>query len=294
MKKLNYLLFVCLFAFGAVLTSCGEDDEITTLEITFANGDNSVTLAEGRTTHEVNATITSSAGLKEVKWFDVTSDGADEIDKVDNFNNNNKNSYAFRETFTAYDDRVIRIQAVDANGKQTERNFTINVTKAPVNNSADINIWTSRILGAQGNAQGSSCASVDGKVYTQSAAAANIREIDFIYHYQNTGANNLAQLVSPAAAVLDWLPANGKNETKFTAPLSISTGQYNSISETEGSDLIEEHVTVDSATEVRAGHLKAGDYIGFITQGGKKGIIKVEAQSGTTAGTITIEIKVLK
>ena len=295
MKKLSYLLFVCSFAFSSVFVSCSEDEN-SSIEIRFANNQNSVTLDEGVTTYEINATITSTAGLSEVKWFKVSGDGKDQIGIVDNFNNNNKNEYNFKESFIVYDDTVIEVQATDKDNVTTSRNFTIKVTKAVVNPSAAVSVWANRVLGAQDNtANGSSCASANGNVYLVAEARTKIGEVDFIYHYQTGG--NLAQIVSPAKANLTWLneiPAASKNDTKFTALLSITDANFNNITATSGSELIGELVTETTATADRAANMTAGKYFGFITAGGKKGIFKVVSLSGTTTGTVTIDIKVMK
>ena len=293
MKKISSVMIAAFVAMSATFVSC-TDDEDSSLEIRFSNNINTVTLDEGVTTYEINATITSTAGLSEVKWFEVLSAGKDQIGVVESFNNSNKNEYNFKQTFNVYDKTVIEIQATDKDNITTSRSFTIEVTKATVDPAAAVNIWANRVLGAQDNTEGSSCASIDGSVYKIAQVQANIGKIDFVYHYQTPG--NLAQIVSPAKANLSWLNSitSVKNDTKFTAPLTLSDADFIKITATSGSELIDELVTATSATADRAANLKAGDYFGFITQGGKKGIVKVVAQSGTAAGTVTIEIKVIK
>ena len=289
MKKLSYL-FICLFACSSIFVSCS-DDEDQALEISFANNENTTTLASGKTSYEINATISSTAGLKEVKWFVVSSGGEDQLGMVESFTN--KNRYDFKQTFDAYEETVIKISATDKDNITTTRNFTIKVTATETPAGATVSIWPDRVLGAQSNAtSGSSCASADGVVYLQAAAKANITKVDFIYFYQTGG--RLAELVSPAKANLSWLPATGKNDTKYTETLGITDAQYNNITETNGSELIDGLVTDATATKEWADNLAAGNYVGFITQAGKKGIIKITSVTGTEAGSIKIDIKVKK
>lgn len=294
MKKLSLLIVAALFAVSAGFVSCSSDDEDPLLDISFANSENSTTLAAGKTSYEVNATITSTAGLKEVKWFLVTGTGAslDEEQLGIETSFKDKNRYDFKQAFNAYDETVIKISATDKDNVTQSKSFTIKVTKETPVADATISIWPDRVLGAQNNANGSSCASVDGIVYTQKNAIANITKVDFIYFYQTGG--KLSELVSPATANLSWLPASGKNATKFTAPLDITDTQYNSITETVGQELIDEKVTDNTATLDFAEKLAGNKYIGFKTAGGKTGILKVVKIDGTDAGTMTIDIKVKK
>ena len=50
--------------------------------------------------------------------------------------------------------------------------------------------------------------------------------------------------------------------------------------------------TATGVTNTRIINLAAGDILAFITATGKKGMIKVESISGTSDGTITIDVKV--
>ncbi len=297
MKKVSFLMIAAFVAMSSVFVSCS-DDEDSALDISFANGKNTVTLDKGVTSYEVYATITSSAGLDEVKIFSVTSAGRDQIgDAITSNFTPNKNEFIFKQTFNVYEDTEIEIRAKDKNNREIDRNFTIKVTKETPAANAVVNIWPGRVLGAQSNsADGSSCASVDGTVYTISAAKTNIKKVDFIYFYQTTGDKRLAELVSPAAANLTWLESvkSNCNATKFTNALDITATQFDNIKEATGAELIDELVTDKTATLNYAANLSAGKYVGFITANGQKGIIKVVNVSGTEAGTITIDIKVQK
>jgi hypothetical protein len=171
-----------------------------------------------------------------------------------------------------------------------ERNETVTTThNLTVENG--INSFTAKIMGAQSNATtGSFLATSNGTVYLAAAAATNASLIDFVYYH---GATNNATIAAPNDTQVETVHATVKNwskrnATKFKAT-DLTVEQFNAKTY---------HLQVNShsenATSTHANQLTAGKVYAFVTEAGKRGLFHVQSISGTTAGTITINVKVEK
>jgi len=302
MKKIGVLLpglFLVLVGMF-VITGCSEDTTTNDgPQITFANGIDEVTLQKGVTQWEINATITSAANLDEVVLFEVGTGYEDQLgEAITSFQD--KTSYDLKFTVSNItEDKVIKITATDKDDITNSKFFTINVTpNDPPPPTDELLFWTGTMaaqLGAQGSALGSSFATSTGAVYTKSPAATNSSIIDFIYYYNGTDAEIKAEIISPkfAADHGNVVGANSwsvKNETQFVL-INMTAAEFDAIVATDDSPVV---AAASGFTDQRVVNLAVGDVFAFQTTPGKLGVAKVTALSGTTDGSITIEVKVQK
>jgi len=300
MKRLSLLFAILLMASVPFLTSCGTDEETTDVKptINFVGGAGftaaDVTLEAGENFKVgINAFSNTSSKAKLTKFkvvrtFDnVPFTALDStLSSTDVFNINIE-ALAYPEagserwTFTI----------TDKDGQSSEVSFNITTTAVI---GGPIVSYNQKILGSYDNLlYGSSFASSDGIVYTLTEAKANAAKIDWMYYYG--GATNLATLVAPidATASSVFSGVNGpaswsvRNDTKLgivTLPTGVTWD--NITTDTEIITL----ATGLSAT--KANMLAVGNIVAFKTVTGKMGLIKIEAITGTTAGSITYSVKV--
>jgi len=178
----------------------------------------------------------------------------------------------------------------DKDGKTKELSFVV-TTEAEIV-YGPINTFSMKILGAQGTTTGSSFASIDGSVYNLADAKANAAKIDWLYFNFGTYHATLAAPDDAAAATVFTNPDNGlqewavKNPTRFKKVTDAI--DWDNIND----DAVIVAQTASGVTLTKVDNLAASDVLAFITSTGKKGLIKVNSISGTTAGTITISVKV--
>jgi hypothetical protein len=298
MRQIRYFLTAILFSGAAFMTSCSKSEDTTPVD-----QPPTLNLTGGAGFTSSDVTVTVNAAIKVgITAFSNTASNAKlarfTITRV--YNNSpftaydttlNTNAYNVNITSTAInvagqEKWIFRV--TDKNGQFKETSFIITT----VASSGPINTFSMKIMGAQGSSTGSSFASIDGTVYSLANAKTNAAKIDWLYFY---GATNLATLASPAdadAALVFNDPTNGlatwavKNNTKFK---KVTTAvDWNSIT----TDEIIVAQTASGVTETKINHLAVNDVLSFIAASGKKGMIRVEAISGTTDGTITISVKV--
>jgi hypothetical protein len=194
----------------------------------------------------------------------------------------NANSQAGNETF------IFSVKDKDG----LTANVTIIITTTPL--SGEINTWSMKLLGAQASTTGSSFASIDGTVYNLTNAKANANKVDWLYYYGATDLATIAAPNDPNAKSVYNNATNGLqtwaklNATKFK--LITDAVDFNAITD----DAVIVAQTASGVTETRITALQADKLIAFITDSGKKGILKVESITGTNAGTMTISVKVQK
>ncbi len=176
----------------------------------------------------------------------------------------------------------------DKDGKYAEISVTVTTTPS----AGPINSWTQRILGAQSNITGSSFASVNGNVYTLADAKANAALIDWLYFY---GATNLATLACPADPDAQTVFNNATNGIQTWTVKNLTlfkkvTDQIVWTDITDDSIIVEQ--TASGVDQTKIPNLAQGDILAFISQSGKKGMIRVVAITTGSDGTMTIDVKV--
>ncbi|HQH41470.1 MAG TPA: hypothetical protein PLC81_02500 [Bacteroidales bacterium] len=284
MRKKNLLLVVAFTGMAAVtFTSCSEDTTGTGPVITFLNNQTEVTLNPGQTSYTVAGTVTSDAGLKEVKFFKVIGDNETQDGQaVTSFSD--KNNYPFQHDVTGITQEMkLKVQATDKDDITNSSSFTIKISLPA------IQTWTGKTLGAQSSSTGSFFASVDGTVMTLNQATSNQAKADFAYYY---GDVNLATLAAPDDASLNGGTGNftwcqswtTKNQTRF-APTNLTTAEFDAATATTINALAD-------PAESKVTSLAQNKVIAFKTASGKKGLIKVTSITTGASGSITLDVKV--
>jgi hypothetical protein len=180
---------------------------------------------------------------------------------------------------------TFRITAAD--GESAEISLSVTTT------AGGIKTYNQKILGSYDAATGSSFASADGIVYSLADAKTNSAKIDWMYYYG--GAANLATLVAPVDASAstvfsgpdgpaNWTVRNDTKLAKVTLPAGVTWDNI-----TTDAEIIP---LATGLTETKVNLLTVGQIVSFKTVTGKMGLIKIEAISGTTAGSITYSVKV--
>jgi len=284
MRKKNLLLVVAFTGMAAVtFTSCSEDTTGTGPVITFLNNQTEVTLNPGQTSYTVAGTVTSDAGLKEVKFFKVIGDNETQDGQaVTSFSD--KNNYPFQHDVTGITQEMkLKVQATDKDDITNSSSFTIKISLPA------IQTWTGKTLGAQSSSTGSFFASVDGTVMTLNQATSNQAKADFAYYY---GDVNLATLAAPDDASLNGGTGNftwcqswtTKNQTRF-ALTTLTTAEFDAATATTINALAD-------PAESKVTSLAQNKVIAFKTASGKKGLIKVTSITTGASGSITLDVKV--
>jgi len=295
MKKVSVFMIA---AFVAASVSCSKDDS-DPATIRFNNVQNDrVTLPEGVTEYVVSASITSTANLKSVKVNrKVGSETTQVIPPITSFPN--KTSYDLTQPVTGISADCDITVIVD-NGVEYSRTLTIVYTPKPEQPVAgEINTWADKVLGslAHVSTAGSSCASIDGTVFSISDAKTNAAKIDFIYF---NGSAHPKSLAAPSNASVGTLGTGNapstwatKNATKLGVLSGVTVAQFDGCNNDE---LITTHVTTAAVSADIVSNLAANNVVGFITAGGKKGLIKVISidTSSEANNSIKISIKVQK
>lgn len=298
MKKIAFMMFG-LFAAGMLsFTSCTEDtptpgDIHPTMNFTGSTGyvSGDVTLATStQFLVGINAfaSTESNSPLAKLKVTRILSNKPEvfidsTLGNVANFQMDisiTSNAQAGEENFI--------FTLTDKAGETRELSFTVTTTAG----AGPINTFTMKIMGAQGSTTGSSFASIDGTVYNGPDAKTNAVKVDWLYFY---GATNMATLAAPddpdAATIFTnatyglqtWSVLNATRFKKITTPVD-----FDAI--TDDAEIIA--LTDTDVTLTKANNLDVDDVIGFVTVTGKRGLILVEAITGTNAGEITISVKV--
>jgi hypothetical protein len=300
MKNLIFLFLSIMIAGMSFMTSCSSDDTTEPQNvqptINFIGGtgyiSSNATVPAGSTIKMgVNAFANATSGAKLVRLLITRVFNnfpyivLDSVINVSSFSlsvNSEARSEIGQETW------FFRITDKDNQAKEINLTITTESTAGP------INTFSMKILGSYASATGSSFASIDGTVYTLANAKANAAKIDWLYYFGASAANH-ATIASPndstAATVFNEAPNNlaswsVRNNTLFKKV--TESIDWNSITD----DQIIVAQTASGVTNTYINQLAVNDMLAFITASGKKGMIKVESISGTTAGTITISVKV--
>lgn len=201
-------------------------------------------------------------------------------------------TYNYSGSFTANDTYPVELifSVTDKADQTTEKTFT--VTKKALVAYGAISTYTAKLMGAQGSATGSFFATTNGNVYIQTDAKTNSGLIDFLYFY---GATKSAALAAPDDADAGTIFNNGttglqtwatKNKTRFVTS-TVTSSAFDTFS--NDSAIV---ANVSAPVDTKEYSLATGNVIGFKTQAGKKGLIRVDAINSGASGDITITVKV--
>jgi hypothetical protein len=294
MKRISYLLSIVLVASIVFLPSCQKDPVTSAPTILFnatpgfTTTDVSVTagsvikigiIANGTSSNLSRITISQLVGAQSTTLHDSTFSSAQ-----------------FSQNFTIATASVagsvkLTFKISQEDGETAELSLTITTTVAT---GGAISVYSAKILGSSENLTvGSSFASSNGQVYDLASAKTNSALIDWMYYYNTT---NLATIASPKDATVASVftsATNGpatwatRNDTRFQV-VTLPTGvTWDNI--TTDTQIIP---LASGASSTKISSLTVGKIISFYRADGKMGLIKVDAITGTTAGTITYSVKV--
>ena len=294
MKKLNYLLPVLLLASFVFITSCAKDPNTTPPTILF-------NASPGYTTGDVSVPVNSTLKIgiiangtsENLSHFKITQTANSQTTTVVD---STISAAQFSQNFTITTAPIagvvkLTFSVSQSDGETAELSMSITTTAAA---PGAIRSYNQKILGSYDNTSyGSSFASSDGSVYTMADAKTNAAKIDWMYFY---GTTFLATIASPNDATAGTIftdATNGlskwsvRNDTKFAIVTLPSGVTWDNI--TTDAEIIP---LATGATETKASSLAVGKIISFKTVTGKMGLIRVEAITGTGAGSITYSVKV--
>lgn len=287
MKKSFKLLLLIGLATSIGFTSCSKDDNEPAPKpaITIASPSEGATVTSGDLIH---LEFTASANEKLKTVIIKRKMGGVEATVLDTTFSSSTTSSTFDKHFIAGSagTEIFTITVTDKKDNVDTKTVSVNVVAA-----GTITSYTAKLLGGQENqTEGSFFSTTTGTIYNQANAKANAASVDFLYFY---GATNQATISSPAdadAAIMYNNVTTGlqtwtvKNATMFTGKLTnvdFDNATHASIA-----------AAVVNPTASKVNTLAVGNVFGFKTVGGKSGLIKVTAVTGTQAGSITVSVKV--
>lgn len=262
------LFFMATLVACVSLTSCGEEDEVTTVEIALE----SATVASGAS---VNGTITALGGLEQVTLLganDATVTGwpVKSFSTAPILKSTEDGKYTILISGLA--DGVYTLRATDK--KAVEKNVTFSVGTLKV----IANATTIYCTVADGSSK-STCASADGTTYApKDATAEEQAKVDFVY-FNASGTSKGIYAPSAIPAVLNNAFATWtvKNETKFAKVANITFAD---------ATLAQVKTAADAAIETSVTGLAANEVVVFKTASGKVGVFKVNS---ITPGFLAID-----
>lgn len=296
MKKYTFFFVTLLFAGSTLFMSCSKksDNQPPTIHLLTGAGliSSDVTVNSGaQLTFGISASATSGKLNKFLiqriyhgktsSAYDTTFSSATYSVTIGSHATGSAGTETW--TFTIFDD----------NG--TNDAISLAITTTANITYGQISTYTSTILGSYQNfTVGSSFASSNGTVYSMINAKANDTLIDWLYYY---GDVNHATIAAPDDSVADnvifigadgpstWSHRNATVFNKVSLPIDWNLIQNDSII------LIG---TQSGVTATNVTSLAVNDVVAFITELGKKGLMKVTAINSGASGTITYDVKVQK
>jgi len=291
MKKLTFVIAILLISSLAFFSSCGTDGDATPPSIMF-------NAAPGYTTSDVTVPantqvkigiIASSTSAKLTNMKITQTVNSVQTTVHDSTFSSDSYSINFNVKAASQAGTVkFTFKITAADGESAEISLSITTTSGPITS------YNQKILGSYDNTTtGSSFASANGTVYSLADAKTNASKIDWMYYYGS--ASNLATLVAPVDATASTVfsgtngPANWtvRNDTKF-AKVTLPAGVTWENIKTDAEII----PLAKGLTETKVNKLTVGQIVSFKTITGKMGLIKIEAISGTAAGSITYSVKV--
>jgi len=185
----------------------------------------------------------------------------------------------------------------DINGNSA--NIYVTIFKDPNITYGEIEEFLNIELGAQNNSSiGSFFSTSSGLVYNLEEAYANQQVIDMLYYYDNFDKLEENIIASPGANITgvysgqyDVSTWEVKNTTRFIREkLNITTEEFDKAA---NDSIILAHSFAFESGGRKTKYLEPGDMYSFVNSN-TTGIFKVVSTSGTTEGSIVIDIKIQK
>ncbi len=288
MKRISLRLFSLFAAASVFMTACDKEEDLVDPVPTATIA--STTPATAKVGDEVTLTVAVVAESK-IKSIVTRLDNADLDTKTSGFTNSTSDNYSYKYSVpqtAAGKELKFTVVVTDSKERVTTANHTVkvDVTGSVRTQSAKLVYGQESLLGGSFYAT-----ELTGTVYKQADAKTNAAKVDFLYFY---GATNMATIAAPSDADAKTIYNNGTtglqtwsktNNTKFKE-VTMTKAEFDAATFTS----IETAAT--GATVTKINNIAATKVIGFITEGGKKGLIFVNAVTGTSAGNIDITVKI--
>ncbi len=195
----------------------------------------------------------------------------------------------------------LTIETDESGGNVNYKQLTLNVTGSGI-----VDTWSSIDLGGNTNSLPSRMASGTGQTYVACDAAENIQYIDITYAvgtaspYDSYLCSNPARFLSPIGLTVSnatgcdaddptgTTPTDGGNKSHFkTSTMDFATATNDSLTGLSVSASDPEYVVISAV----------GDVFEFMSEDGRKGLIKVDAEDATYGlmdgrGSITVSVKI--
>jgi hypothetical protein len=287
-QSLAYLLFAGLIGF----TSCSKDEETPAPTIVINTNSLGADQTGGSTTTgttvTINLTAEASEGISKLnatKTVGGTENTLTGYPVTSGFTSSTKNTW--NATYTVVETSgtvVLKFSVEDKKGKVSSKTFTININ--------DLSSYSAKLLGAQTNSAGSYFSASTGEVLTSAQANANVSAVDI--SYAALGGSATPTLLSwkwraDASTGLTGAVPAGAKETYF-ASTSLTATDFTAIA--SSSDSRFSGATVSTSSPQFVG-VEANKVYAFLTAEGKKGLVHIASISAGTAGSVTINVKVV-
>jgi hypothetical protein len=289
MRKLSLQLFSLFAAISLfTMTSCNKEEDMVDPAPTATIASSTPATAKVGNEITIAASIVAQSKIKSI----VTRHNNVDLDtKTSNFTNSTSDNYSFKYTIpstAAGKDLAFTIVVTDSKDRVVNTTHTVKVDAV-----GTVRTQSAKLIHGQSSTLGGSFYGTEaaGTIYMQADAKASAAKVDFLYFY---GATNLATLAAPSDADAKTMYNNATtglqtwsklNNTKFKE-VTMTKAEFDAATYTS----IESTATGATATKINS--LAANKVIGFITEGGKKGLIFVNSVTGTSAGNIDITVKI--
>jgi hypothetical protein len=295
MKKISLVLLSAAVAVSGFFSSCTKDDEAAEFNFTGGTGyiSTDATVAPD-SVMMFGWTITSPTNMK---YFTITKEGVALAawDKKE-ISSSSENTYVASTSITAPSNTgsyTYEFIALDKNENVIiSKSIKITVSTGSTTTEKVLSYSTILMGTTENTAEGSALDAEKGIVYKQTPAKTNASLIDLIYYYN--ASPNFSSLYSPnalnasvSAYVTGWSTYNATTLAK----VSMTAAEFEAIPTTDDSQITAKAVNL---TAEKLFALAANDIIAFKTVGGKLGLIKIKAITGTSSGTMEIAVKVQK
>ena len=251
----------------------------------------------------------AEAGLSRIEFEQENGGNLTGFPKTSGFDNTNNHQYqgTIPASLLTVGTKRFTTRVTDKDDQSANKTITITVKEESGGGDDNpqpgdpINTWTNKTLGSLAHAStaGSSFATSDGSVYSIADAKTNSGKVDMIY---SNGASYPLALLAPNLDAIGSLPENSsnrvetwttRNATKLAKLSNVTVADFDGCTDDK---LIVEKVTNAAVSANNVTNLAANNIVGFITAGGKRGLIKVISTDTSSSAnqSITITVKVQK
>jgi hypothetical protein len=288
MRKLSLQLFSLFAAISLfTMTSCSKEEDMVDPAPTATIASSTPATAKVGNEITIAASIVAQSKIKSI----VTRHNNVDLDtKTSNFTNSTSDNYSFKYSIpstAAGKDLTFTIVVTDSKDRVVNTNHTVKVDA-----TGSVRTQSAKLVYGQSSTAGGSFYGTEaaGTVYLQAEAKANAAKVDFLYFY---GSNNLATIA--ATSDTDAKTVYNNSVTGLQTWSKLNNTKFKEVAMTKAEFDAATFTSIETATggatETKINKLADNKVIGFITEGGKKGLIFVNKITGDSTGNIDITVK---